>query len=147
MFAGIMLIVSVVMFRGGFQHLTPGQCRPLRCTAVGAAVGVLTGFLGVGGGFLIVPALVLFAGLDTRKAVGTSLAIIALNSFSGLLGQLRYVAVDGRLTAEFIVLALGGMLMGFELTNRVSEPVLRKAFATLLLVVAATVTGAVLYKA
>ena len=73
--------------------------------------------------------------------------LIALNSFSGLLGQLRYVAVDWRLTAEFIVLALGGMLIGFELTNRVSEPVLRKAFAILLLVVAATVTGAVLYKA
>ena len=146
-FSAIMLIVGLVMLRGGFEGLTPGHCRPLRCMAVGAAVGVVTGFLGVGGGFLIVPALVLFAGLDTRKAVGTSLAIIALNSFSGLVGQLRYVAVDWRLTAEFIVLALGGMLIGFELTNRLSEPVLRKAFAMLLLVVAVSVAGAVLFKA
>ena len=146
-FAAIMLVVSVVMFRGGFQGLTPGQCRPLRCAVVGAAVGVLTGFLGVGGGFLIVPALVLLAGLDTKKAVGTSLAIIAANSFSGLAGQLRYAPVDWRLTAEFTALALAGMWIGLLLSNRVSEPALRKAFAALLLAVAVTVGGMVLLQA
>lgn len=147
MFAAIMLIVGLIMLRGGFQGLTPGQCRPIRCGAVGAAVGVLTGFLGVGGGFLIVPALVLFAGLETRKAVGTSLAIIALNSFSGLIGQLRYAPVDWQLTAEFTVLALAGMLIGFALSNRVSEPTLRKTFAVFLLIVAVTVAGLVLFRA
>lgn len=147
MFAAIMLLVGLTMLRGGFQGLTPGQCRPLRCAAVGVAVGVLTGFLGVGGGFLIVPALVLFAGVDTKKAVGTSLAIIALNSFAGLFGQLRYAPVDWRLTAEFTLLALAGMLIGFALSNRVSEPALRKAFAVLLLVVAVTVAGLVLVRA
>ena len=57
-------------------------------------MGVLTGFRGVGGGFLSVPALVLFAGLDFKHAIGTSLAIIALNSVSGLLGQMRYADVN-----------------------------------------------------
>jgi uncharacterized membrane protein YfcA len=147
MFAAIMLIVGLIMLRGGFQGLTPGQCHPLKCAVVGAAVGVLTGFLGVGGGFLIVPALVLFAGLDTKKAVGTSLGIIALNSFSGLFGQLRYAPVDWRSTAEFTFLALGGMVMGFALSNRASEPALRKAFAVLLLMIAVTVAGMVLFRA
>jgi uncharacterized membrane protein YfcA len=146
-FATIMLVVGLVMFRGGFQGLTPGECRPLRCAVVGAAVGILTGFLGVGGGFLIVPALVLFAGLDTKKAVGTSLAIIAANSFSGLFGQLRYAAVNWLLTGEFTVLALVGMWIGLMLSNRVSEPALRKVFASLLLVVAVTVGGMVLVRA
>ncbi|GAC1652664.1 MAG: hypothetical protein NVS9B15_13230 [Acidobacteriaceae bacterium] len=145
MFAAIMLTVGLIMLRGGFQGLTPGECRPLRCAAVGAAVGVLTGFLGVGGGFLIVPALVLFAGLDTKKAVGTSLAIIAMNSFSGLFGQLRYASVDWQLTAGFTVLALAGMLIGLALSSRVSEPALRRAFAVLLLIVAVTVAGLVLF--
>lgn len=146
-FAAIMFIVGSIMLRGGFHELTPGQCRPLRCAVVGAAVGVLTGFLGVGGGFLIVPALVLFAGVDTKKAVGTSLAIIALNSFAGLFGQLRYAPVDWLLTAEFTLLALAGMLLGFALSNRVSEPALRKAFAVLLLVVAVSVAGLVVVRA
>ena len=146
-FAAIMLVVGVVMFRGGFQSHTPGQCRPVRCAAIGAAVGLLTGFLGVGGGFLIVPALVLFAGLDTKVAVGTSLAIIAANSFSGLIGQLRYGAVNWLLTGEFTVLALAGMWIGLILAHRVSEPALRKAFASLLLIVGVAVGGMLLFRA
>jgi hypothetical protein len=102
-------------------------------------VGLLTGFLGVGGGFLLVPALVLFAGLDTKTAVGTSLAIIALNSAAGFLGQLRYAAVNLNLTALFITLALVGMWGGLALTKQLSGATLRKAFASLLLVVAVAV--------
>ena len=102
-------------------------------------MGLLTGFLGVGGGFLLVPALVLFAGLDTKTAVGTSLAIIALNSAAGFLGQLRYAGVTPSLTALFITLALIGMLGGLALTKQISETTLRKAFASLLLVVACAV--------
>jgi hypothetical protein len=139
LFAGLMLVVGLVMLRGGFQGLAPGVCRPIRCAAVGAVVGLLTGFLGVGGGFLLVPALVLFAGLDTKTAVGTSLAIIALNSAAGFLGQLRYAAVSPSLTGLFITLALVGMLGGLAVTKQVSEATLRKVFASLLLVVACAV--------
>lgn len=77
--------------RGGIGIHEKKACSVTRCLIVGFAVGLLTGFLGVGGGFLIVPALVLTAGLETPMAGGTSLAVIAMNSATGLLGQLRYV--------------------------------------------------------
>lgn len=140
-FAVLLLVVGIVMFRGGARGLPPGVCRPVRCLAIGAAVGLLTGFLGVGGGFLIVPALVLFAGLDTKSAIGTSLAIIALNSAAGLAGQLRYATLDWALTGSLTVLALAGMLVGLALSERVSEEGTRKAFASLLIVVSIVIAG------
>jgi hypothetical protein len=129
LFACLMLVVGGVMLRGRRETDGQGECRPLRCLAIGAAVGVLTGFLGVGGGFLIVPMLVLFAGLDMTKAVGSSLAIIALNSISGLVGQLRYTELDWVLTAGFLAVALIGMLIGLALAGRIPEQTLRKLFA------------------
>jgi len=99
-------------------------------------VGLLTGFLGVGGGFLIVPALVMAAGLTVRMSGGTSLAIIALNSASGLLGQARFVRIDWGLLVPFLVLACGGMLAGLAFANRVPEKNLRRIFAGALIVLA-----------
>jgi hypothetical protein len=103
MFAALMLAVGVRML-ASHQALMPpsGSCSINRCIPSGFAVGLLTGFLGVGGGFVIVPALVWFAGLDTRRAIGTSLGIIAVNSAAGLAGQLRYTHWDWRLTGEFL---------------------------------------------
>jgi uncharacterized protein len=93
-FSGLMAIAGLRMLLGS-QDVPPGrQCRPLRCLITGVVVGVLTGFLGVGGGFVILPALVLFTGLEIRTATGTSLAVIAVNSFAGLVGQLHYMQFD-----------------------------------------------------
>jgi hypothetical protein len=139
LFACLMLVVGGVMLRGRRETDRPGKCRPLRCLAIGAGVGVLTGFLGVGGGFLIVPALVLFAGLDLTKAVGSSLAIIALNSVSGLVGHLRYTELDWALTTGFLAVALIGMLIGLALAGRLPEHTLRKLFATFVLTVAGVI--------
>ncbi len=94
-----------------------GACSVPRCAGVGLAVGVLTGFLGIGGGFLILPALVFAAGLDMKRAVPTSLAVIAFNSAGGLAGQLRYVSFDWPLTAAFLASALAGMVGGSMLTQ------------------------------
>jgi uncharacterized membrane protein YfcA len=140
-FAALLLAVGLVMLHGGGHGVRRGTCRTLRCISVGATVGVLTGFLGVGGGFLIVPALVVFAGLETKMAVGTSLAIIALNSAAGLAGQLRYAAVDWPLTITFIGLTLAGMLAGLSMSQRISEDASRKGFAVFLLIVSVAVAG------
>lgn len=140
-FAALLLVVGIIMYRGGVQGLPPGVCRPIRCLSVGAAVGLLSGFLGVGGGFLIVPALVLFAGLETKTAVGTSLAIIALNSAAGLLGQIRYAEFDWSFTLALATSTLLGMLMGLLVSERISEVTLRKGFAVVLLLVALIVGG------
>ena len=99
-------------------------------------MGVVTGFLGVGGGFLIVPALALFGGLDMKKAVGTSLGVIALNSLSGLLGQLRYTQFDWWTTLAFLAAATVGMAVGVAGAGRLSESALRRAFAWFIIVVA-----------
>jgi uncharacterized membrane protein YfcA len=136
LFACLMLVVGGIMLRGRRATDGTGECRPLRCLMIGAAVGVLTGFLGVGGGFLLVPMLVFFAGLDMRRAVGSSLAIIALNSIAGLVGHLRYTALDWGLTASFLVVALIGMWLGLALAGRIPEQTLRKLFAGFVLAVA-----------
>jgi uncharacterized membrane protein YfcA len=144
-FAGLMVFVGVLMVIGATSRLSPGYCRPIRCAAIGAVVGVLTGFLGVGGGFLIVPALIAFAGLDIKDAVGTSLAIIALNSASGLLGQMRDAEIDWTLTILFIAVCIAGMLIGVAAVQRVATSTLNKLFASLLIAVGLTVGGAQLW--
>lgn len=129
LFAALMVGVGIVMLRRRELLCTVDRCRPGRCLAIGAGVGVLTGFLGVGGGFLIVPALVLLAGVDTKKAVGASLAIIALNSCSGLFWQLQSASLDWELTVWFLALALLGMWFGAAAGDRLSQGSLRQAFA------------------
>jgi uncharacterized membrane protein YfcA len=135
-FAGLLLGVGFIMLIKGDDDLPPGVCRPIRCLSIGAAVGLLTGFLGVGGGFLIVPALVLFAGLRAKLAIGTSLGIIAVNSASALAGQVRYTDLNWTLTLALTGLAIAGMLLGIRVADRISEKTFRKAFASLLVLVA-----------
>jgi hypothetical protein len=132
----LMAIFAALMLLAGWRMLAPRAsvavfraCNIPRCAAVGVGLGVLTGFLGIGGGFLILPALVLFAGLDMKRAVPTSLAIIAFNAAGGLAGQLRYAAFDWGLTGAFLGFALLGMFGGSKLTAQVSGETLRKAFA------------------
>jgi len=151
LFACLMLIVGSLMLRGRREKIGKRDCRPLHCLAIGAVLGALTGFLGVGGGFLIVPTLFLFAGLGMTKAAGTSLAIIALNSVSGLLGHLRFTQLDWPLTSAFLAFALMGMLIGLALVRRVPEQTLRKMFAWLVLALGSAIlianVGSVLRRA
>lgn len=134
LFACIMLVVARVMWRGAAGLQCADSLSIHRCLLAGFGVGLLTGFLGIGGGFLIVPALVLFAGLNARVAAGTSLAIIAVNSSSGLLGQLRFVGIDWILLTGFLIFAVGGMLIGSRLSSHLAERMLRRIFATTILV-------------
>ncbi len=129
LFGLLMLVAGTRLLRNTETAMKPQQCRPLRCLAVGIAVGGLTGFLGVGGGFLILPALVLFAGLEMKTAIGTSLAVIAVNCFGGLVGQLRYLDFDWRLALGFLLVAMAGMLAGTLLAKRLTASSLRRGFA------------------
>jgi uncharacterized membrane protein YfcA len=133
-FAALMFAVGALMLVGRPDQ--GGQCQSLtwRCLLAGALVGGLTGFLGVGGGFLIVPALVFTAGIETKKAIGSSLAVIALNSAAGLLGQLRYIHINWRLTLLFLLVSLIGMGAGLAIVRRIPAQKLRFAFACTLIV-------------
>ncbi len=129
LFGALMLMTGTRMLQDRETGLKPQQCRPMHCLATGVAVGLVTGFLGVGGGFLILPALVLFAGLEMKPAIGTSLAIIAVNCFGGLVGQLRYVSFDWWLTLGFLLAAMAGMLAAASLATKLSASILRRGFA------------------
>jgi uncharacterized membrane protein YfcA len=103
----------------------------------GLGVGVLTGLVGVGGGFAIVPALVLLANTPMKEAIGTSLLIIACNSVAGFLGYLGQVPLDWSLMGSFIIAASLGIVAGAYLARYVDAKQLQKAFGYFLLAVAA----------
>jgi uncharacterized membrane protein YfcA len=96
-------------------------------------VGLLTGLVGIGGGFLVVPALVLLAGVPMRQAVGTSLVVIAMNSASGFAGYVGSVAIDWPLLAGFTACAAGGALGGVVLSRHVPQHALKQGFAAFLI--------------
>ncbi|CAN5778837.1 sulfite exporter TauE/SafE family protein [soil metagenome] len=137
LFALLMLVIGIKMLlqKNEAPVMAP-ECQPLRCLLAGGAVGVLTGFIGVGGGFLLVPALVKFARLPLRIAAGTSLAIIAFNSAAGALSHQTITREHWPLVGTFSVLAILGVLAGNVIGHRLSAIRLRQAFAALVLITA-----------
>jgi uncharacterized membrane protein YfcA len=105
--------------------------------AVGLAVGVLTGIVGIGGGFLIVPALVVLGRVPMKQAVGTSLLVIAMNSASGFAGYFGAVDVPWGFLAAFTSVAIVGIVVGTYLVPFVSAAALKRGFAVFLLAVGA----------
>ncbi|MEO8612037.1 MAG: sulfite exporter TauE/SafE family protein [Chloroflexota bacterium] len=131
-FALLMLFVGMVLVRQKQAQVSALQVNELKLWKVlvgGVSVGLLTGILGVGGGFLIVPALVMLVGLPMHHAVGTSLVVIAMNSLAGFLGHLSGIALDLPLITVFIAAGLLGTFAGARLGKRLDASLLRKAFA------------------
>jgi len=137
-FALLMLVIATLMLTR--KQADEGESRHRRSTVkalvAGFVVGVLTGFLGVGGGFLVVPALVLFGGLTMKESIGTSLLVIAINCAAGLAGHLRYGVFDLKLALLVTILAVAGTLAGTALSHRVAADKLKKGFALFVIVVA-----------
>ncbi len=100
----------------------------------GAVVGILTGLVGAGGGFLIIPALVLFSKLPMKQAVGTSLLIIAAKSLIGFTGDLSHYEMDWTLLGTVTALAIVGIFIGNRLSRKVDGDKLKKAFGWFVLV-------------
>jgi uncharacterized membrane protein YfcA len=143
LFGIVMLGAAVLMLRPPKLDPADGDAPPARAVwkiAIdGLIVGVVTGLVGVGGGFLIVPALVLLGGLPMHRAVGTSLVIIALKSASGFVKYLDVLAdldltVDVQLIVMFAVIGAVGSFLGNWLASRVPQGRLREGFAVFLIV-------------
>ena len=136
----MMLVIALLMLtgqRGVKPETVLGRRSRFEALVAGLVVGLLTGFLGVGGGFLIVPALVLFGGLAMKDAIGTSLMVIAINCAAGLAGHLSYGGFDLRVTALVTALAAAGTLAGTALSHRTAPQKLRRGFAVFVIAVAA----------
>jgi len=143
-FGIVLLGAALVMYRGRVTPPDPAPrdwpfaSRPLIfMDLIGASVGLLTGFVGVGGGFVYVPALTLLVGLPIKHAVGTSLVLILLSCAAGLVGYLGNPALtqlDWRVVALFTGLALIGAVAGSRLTHFVPQERLRHGFAAFLLI-------------
>lgn len=139
LFALVMLAASVLMLRP-IDYEKPAEPRAMwKITVDGLIVGVVTGLVGVGGGFLVVPALVLLGGLAMREAVATSLVIIALKSFSGFYKYLDVLAAqDITLDVNIILLVSGlgiaGTFAGNAIGGRLPQDKLKKTFGVFLIV-------------
>jgi uncharacterized protein len=138
LFGALMLGVATLMLtrKERAAHATPHAANLPREVLSGLGVGFLTGFLGVGGGFVIVPALVVFGGLGMKSAIGTSLFVIAVNCGAGLTGHLIAGDVDWRLTGLVSILAAAGALFGTTLSHRFAPARLRRVFAWFVVAVA-----------
>jgi hypothetical protein len=136
-FALMMLATAVAMIRGrrGTDHKPVPRELPVgRVIVDGIAVGLVTGLVGAGGGFLVVPALALLGGLPMPIAVGTSLVVIAMKSFAGFAGYLSSVTIDWGLAAAVTAAAIAGSLAGAKLAGRIPADVLRKSFGWFVIV-------------
>ena len=140
--ATLMLAVALFMIRrksnpnGREVEFAKHDLSVWKALMAGFGVGVLTGFLGVGGGFLIVPALVMFGGLGMKDAIGTSLFVIFLNCLAGLIGHASQNRFDWSITALVTGLAVSGTIIGTLLSHRVAATRLQQGFAVFVLLVA-----------
>lgn len=142
--AGIMVFFALIMLAASFSMIshkkgpkassdTPHFNLPM-IALEGVAVGLLTGIVGAGGGFLIIPALVLLARLPMKMAVGTSLLIIAAKSLIGFLGDVGHQPIDWTFLLIFTVLSVGGIFLGSRLSRQLSGASLKKGFGWMVMV-------------
>lgn len=141
---GIMLFFALIMLLTSYSMIKEQKAISTENTEVnynyplivteGLVVGVLTGIVGAGGGFLIIPALVLLANLPMKKAVATSLLIIAVKSLIGFIGDLQTMYIDWKFLSVFTAIAVGGIFFGVWLNNFIDGKKLKKGFGWFVLV-------------
>lgn len=129
-FGVMMLATAVAMLRQSGTRPTRAPAEPpvLLVVAEGIVVGAVTGLVGAGGGFLVVPALALLGGLPMGIAVGTSLVVIAMKSFAALAGYLSTVHIDWSLALAVTAAAVAGAILGGRLAGHIPDHLLRKGF-------------------
>ncbi|MCB9508160.1 MAG: sulfite exporter TauE/SafE family protein [Myxococcales bacterium] len=136
-FAVLMLGTALAMRRGRSdapEGVAPAELPLAKIAAEGIVLGCVTGLVGAGGGFLVVPALVLLGGLPMRKAIGTSLLVITMNSAAGVAGYLTHAEIDWHITGVVVGLAVAGSFAGSAMSRRVDASKLRSGFAYFVLV-------------
>lgn len=140
LFAFLMVAAALSILRGGKQ--IPNEDQEWKVPLLifeGLVIGFLTGLVGAGGGFLIIPALVWLTGLPFKTAVGTSLFIIAINSLLGFLGDVLNYKMDWEFLLTLSALAIAGILLGNKLHKKIHADKLRGMFAWFILIVGVSI--------
>ncbi len=139
LFGLVMAAAAIAMLRGRRGRAAEPEEMPGRVAvlgAQGAAVGTVTGLVGAGGGFIIVPSLNLLARLPIHAAVGTSLLVISMNATAALIPHLGHTAIDPLLTAAITGAMIGGSLLGGQLAGKLQPAKLRVGFGVFVIAVA-----------
>jgi len=138
LFAILMMLASFAMIKGSKENTNAdtntSSADTVKLLLFGILVGLTTGFLGAGGGFLIIPALVLILKTPMKKAVGTSLLIIALNSLIGFTGDLSHIDINWKFLISISLIAVAGIFIGGALAKKISGPKLKKGFGWFVLI-------------
>ena len=135
LFAVLMILASYSMIRTQKAVVNKAKVKPIELIVIGAIVGIITGFLGAGGGFLIIPALLFFARMKMKQAVGTSLLIIGFNSLFGFLGDvLNGVAMDYVFLLSIAFIAGVGIFIGTFLSKKIDGAKLKPVFGWFVLI-------------
>lgn len=137
-FGIVMIVVGGVTLLRPRRDGTGAPARPARVALIGIGVGALTGLLGAGGGFLVVPALVLVGGLPTRQAIGTSLLVISANAIAGFAGA-AHAGLDPALALGVAGIAVAGSLAGSRIGARVEAHHLQQLFGGVVTAVACVI--------
>lgn len=136
LFSTLMILASFSMIKGR-KKVKQGNEQKFNYPLIlieGVLVGILTGLVGAGGGFIIIPALVVLSNLPMKKAIGTSLAIIAAKSLIGFLGDLSIITIDWKLLLMFTSLAVVGIFIGNQLSHKIDGSKLKKGFGFFVLI-------------
>lgn len=135
-FAILMLAASISMIKNKkiYDNNRASKKNPWILVFYGVLIGLVTGFLGAGGGFLLIPALVILMKLPMKEAIGTSLLIIALNSLIGFLGDIGRHIIDWRLIIIVTTIAIGGIFIGSYFNQKVDSEKLKKGFGWFILI-------------
>ncbi len=130
LFAALMIMAANAMIKNSIYkpHARAPKTKLVKLLMYGVAVGLATGLLGAGGGFLLIPTLVLFVGLPMKEAVGTSLLIIALNSLIGFTGDMGHFYIDWFFVTAITLIAVAGIFTGGIISKKINGEKLKKAF-------------------
>lgn len=139
LFALLMVIASISMIRSRKGRQAAQASRKaegaVRLFLYGVGIGIVTGLLGAGGGFLLIPTLVLLVGLPMKKAIGTSLMIIAMNSLVGFVGDAGHFSINWPFLLIITTIAVGGIFTGSILGKKIPGEKLKKSFGWFVLVI------------
>ena len=139
LFSLLMLIASVYMINDKAQNndvATQVKLNVYKLSLYGIAIGFISGILGIGGGFILIPALVLLVGMPMKKAVGTSLFIIALNCFVGFTGDFGHFTIDWFFLLKITTIAVAGIFAGSIFSKKVQGEKLKKTFGWFVMIMA-----------